>query len=66
MPKIREWKNWATSEELAKMWNVSQRRVQQILVNLKEEDAIDVGVIVIDIGTTNPISKPIYLAVGDK
>ena len=56
----REWKNWVTSDELAQEWKVSQRRVQQILLEYKESEVIEVGVLVIDIGGLNPISKPVY------
>ena len=54
------WKNWASSNELAQLWNLSQRRVQQILVDLRTENLLEVGVLVIDIGSTNPVSMPIY------
>lgn len=30
----RMWKNWATVEELSLIWEISKRRVQQIMVNL--------------------------------
>jgi len=54
------WNNWATSEELSRIFDLSQRRIQQIIQQLNKENLVRVGVIVIDIGTTNPISKPIY------
>jgi len=60
LPKEKVWINWATSEELAQKWNVSQRRVQQILKKYKETDVLEIGVLVLDIGTLNPVSKPIY------
>ena len=60
MSPVRDWSNWATSEELSSHWKVSQRRVQQLLKSLNEKAEIEVGVIVLDIGTHNPISKPIY------
>ena len=56
----RDWKNWVTSDELAQLWKVSQRRVQQILSKRKEDEELEVGVLVIDIGGLNPVSKPIY------
>ena len=58
--KNRNWVNWASSEMLSAQWKVSQRRVQQILKAMDEKEELEVGVIVLDIGSTNPISKPIY------
>ena len=60
MSPQREWLNWATTEELSAQWKVSQRRVQQILAERYAKAEVSVGVMVIDIGTHNPISKPIY------
>ena len=58
--KYRVWEYWATTEELSAQWKVSQRRVQQLLSDLKEKNQVEVGVLVLDIGTINPISKPVY------
>ena len=60
VPKERSWDNWSTTDELSRSWKVSQRRVQQILKSLFTQDEIEVGVLVVDIGSTNPVSKPIY------
>ena len=59
-PIERRWENWATASELAKSWGVTPRRVQQILVKLNEKNLIEIGVIVVEIGGLNPVSKPIY------
>ena len=58
--KKRIWDNWSTTDELSRVWKVSQRRVQQVLKTLFEQDEVEVGVLVVDIGGTNPVSKPIY------
>ena len=58
--KKRNWDNWVTTDELSREWKVSQRRVQQILKSLFNQDELEVGVLVVDIGGTNPVSKPIY------
>lgn len=60
MAKKYIWLNWATTEELSREFKVSQRRIQQVLADFAEKNLIEVGVVVIDIGTHNPISKPIY------
>lgn len=58
--KNRTWVNWASTNEISQIWKVSQRRVQQILKGLNEKDLLEVGVLVVDIGGTNPVSMPIY------
>ncbi|MCK5615663.1 hypothetical protein KAR91_78085 [Candidatus Pacearchaeota archaeon] len=58
--KNRIWMNWASTNEISQLWKVSQRRVQQILKELNKQSLLDVGVLVIDIGSTNPVSMPIY------
>ena len=58
--KDRSWDNWATSAEISQIWKVSQRRVQQLLVELNAQGVLEVGVLVMDIGGTNPVSMPIY------
>ena len=58
--KKRTWMNWASTNEISQLWNVSQRRVQQILKEINKDLELDVGVLVIDIGGTNPVSMPIY------
>ena len=58
--KNRVWDNWATSSEISQIWKVSQRRVQQLLVEINAQGLLDVGVLVQDIGSTNPVSMPIY------
>ncbi len=58
--KFRTWSNWASTNEISQLWKVSQRRVQQILVEINTQGLLDVGVLVIDIGSTNPVSMPIY------
>lgn len=58
--KWRTWDNWASTNEISMLWKVSQRRVQQILVEINAQGLLDVGVLVIDIGSTNPVSMPIY------
>ncbi|MCK5615656.1 hypothetical protein KAR91_78050 [Candidatus Pacearchaeota archaeon] len=58
--KNRTWVNWASTNEISQLWKVSQRRVQQILKELNAQSLLDVGVLVIDIGSTNPVSMPIY------
>lgn len=58
--KFRTWDNWASTNEISQLWKVSQRRVQQILVEINAQGLLDVGVLVIDIGSTNPVSMPIY------
>ncbi len=58
--KSRMWTNWASTNEISQLWKVSQRRVQQILKELNAQSLLDVGVLVIDIGSTNPVSMPIY------
>jgi len=58
--KKRTWSNWATSNEISKIWKVSQRRVQQILVEINAQSLLEIGVLVQDIGGLNPVSMPIY------
>lgn len=56
--------NWASTSEISQLWKVSQRRVQQILKGFNEMDLLEVGVLVIDIGSTNPVSMPVYRRIG--
>lgn len=58
--KSRTWVNWASTNEISQLWKVSQRRVQQILKDINKQGLLDVGVLVVDIGGTNPVSMPIY------
>ena len=62
--KNRDWDNWCTSSELSRIWKVSQRRVQQLLVEINAQGLLEIGVLVVDIGGTNPVSMPIYRRVG--
>ena len=62
--KNRTWMNWASTSEISQLWKVSQRRVQQILKGFNEMDLLEVGVLVIDIGSTNPVSMPVYRRIG--
>lgn len=43
--QMRTWTNWSTVEELSIEWNVSKRRVQQILQEYSDLNMLQQGVI---------------------
>ena len=56
----RQWQNWSTVEELALKWNLSKRRVQQILKDLNI--SVEKGSLITIEGTIDPFVsvRPIF------
>lgn len=60
MPKkFRDWDNFASVDMLSQEFKLSKRRIQQILVSMKDEGRLEVVVGVYP-DPINPYSVPLY------
>jgi len=53
------WENYASVEMLSHDFNVSKRRIQQILAKLKEQEKLEV-VVGVFFDEMNPYARPFY------
>lgn len=59
MKKKKEWFNYVSVDILSRDWNLSKRRVQQIIAELKEKGLVEQIIGVFD-SDLNPYARPLY------
>lgn len=59
MKSKKIWINWASVEELSIEWNLSKRRIQQIIAELRDEGTVEMIIGVFD-SDNNPYARPLY------
>lgn len=54
------WTNWCTVEDLSWQWQVSKRRVQQILARMFEQNECEKATIIADRFGAKPVYRRVY------